>query len=88
MSPPKMTRMFGRRPVGVGACACATAVTGEERSYPSSARFARGNAPCHVFAISRLPGVNFSPQANSPSYDPPRAANSHSASVGNSLPAR
>jgi hypothetical protein len=36
----------------------------------------------------RPPGVNSSPQANSAPSSPPRAANSHSASVGRSLPAQ
>ena len=45
-----------------------------------------GKMPCQVLAISCPPGVNSSPQANSASSNPPRAANSHSASVGKSLP--
>ena len=47
-----------------------------------------GKSPCQVFAIARLRGMNSSPQANSVSSSPPRAANSHSASVGNSFPAQ
>ena len=44
-----------------------------------------GNSPCQVFAICRPPGANSSPQAYSASSSPPRAANSHSASVGRLL---
>ena len=44
--------------------------------------FCLGNSPCQVFAMCRPPGVNSSPQANSAPSRPPRAANSHSASVG------
>ena len=50
--------------------------------------FSCGNPPCQVFAIWRPPGANSSPQANSAPSSPPRAANSHSASVGSSLPAQ
>ena len=47
---------------------------------------------CWKFALPGIgrcmpPGVNSSPQANSAPSSPPRAANSHSASVGRSLPA-
>ena len=50
-------------------------------------RFWRGNSPCQVLAMCLPPGVNSSPQAYSAPSSPPRAANSHSASVGKSLPA-
>ena len=63
------------------------AVTGEVRSKPSSQRFSCGKLPCQVLAICWPPGVNSLPQANSVPSRPPRAANSHSASVGSSLPA-
>ncbi len=43
--------------------------------------FCRGNSPCQVFAICLPPGVNHRPRRSVPS-SPPRAANSHSASVG------
>ena len=64
---------------------------------PSPARIARvtvtriyfraGNFPARILARCCPPGVNSSPQANSAPSRPPRAANSHSASVGKSLPA-
>ena len=45
------------------------------------------NSPCHVFAI-RVPfGISSSPHANRAPSRPPRAAYSHSASVGSFLPA-
>src|SRR3954453_4850867 len=62
--------------------------TGGGRSNPSSFRFCRGNSPCQVLAWCLPPGVNSSPQAYSAPSSPPRAANSHSASVGKSLPAQ
>ena len=49
--------------------------------------FCHGNSPCQVLAMCRPSGANSSPQANSAPSRPPRAANSHSASVGSSLPA-
>ena len=51
------------------------------------ARFSCGKLPCQVLARCSPPGLNSSPQANSAPSSPPRAANSHSASVGSSLPA-
>ena len=50
------------------------------------ARFCHGNSPCHVLAMCRPRGANSSPHAYSTPSRPPRAANSHSASVGSSLP--
>ncbi len=45
-----------------------------------------GKSPCQVFAMWRPAGVNSLPHANSAPSRPPRAANSHSASVGKSRP--
>src|SRR5882757_8550832 len=64
------------------------AVTGDVRSKPSALEFWTGKLPCQVLAMCWPPGVNSLPQANSLSSRPPRAANSHSASVGRSLPAQ
>ena len=77
---------------------CRSCREGRSRSAetPSPARCARsrprsdcaaGNSPCQVLAMCMPPGVNSSPHANSAPSSPPRAANSHSASVGRSLPA-
>ena len=52
-----------------------------------SQRFSLGKLPCQVLARCWPPGLNSSPQANSAPSRPPRAAYSHSASVGRSLPA-
>src|SRR5215469_5490599 len=64
------------------------APAGEVPSYPSSQAFWTGNSPCQVLAIHSPPGLNSSPQANSAPSSPPRAASSHSASVGTALPAQ
>ena len=45
-----------------------------------------GTPPCQVFAIHWPPGVNSSPQGVRGAVQTPRAAYSHSASVGSSLP--
>ena len=64
------------------------APTGDVPSYPSTRVFSYGNSPCQVFAIAFPFGMSSSPQANSAPSSPPRAANSHSASVGSSFPAQ
>ena len=56
-------------------------------AYPSLIRFCHGNSPCQVLAIIVPSGANSSPQANTAPSSPPRAAHSHSASVGSALPA-
>src|SRR5215813_11469356 len=61
--------------------------TGAVPSKPSVRRFCQGNSPCQVLAIDLPPGVKSSPQTYSAPSSPPRAANSHSASVGSVLPA-
>ena len=64
------------------------APTGDVPSKPSSFRFCQGNSPCQKFAIN-LPSTRRSvPHAYSAPSRPPRAANSHSASVGSVLPAQ
>ena len=55
--------------------------------YAASFVFWYGKAPCQKLAIGRPPGVSSSPQAYSAPSSPPRAANSHSASVGSIMPA-
>ena len=62
--------------------------TGAVPSNPSSHVLRNGNSPCHQLASSSPPGDRSSPQAYSAPSIPPRAARSHSASVGNSLPAQ
>src|SRR5262249_49111600 len=64
------------------------APTGEVPSYPSSRVFRMGNSPCQVLAIHSPPGLNSPPHANSAPSSPPRAASSHSASLGMALPAQ
>src|SRR5712671_6188553 len=61
--------------------------TGEVRAKPSVRSLSSGKLPCQVLAMCLPAGVNSSPQANSAPSRPPRAANSHSASVGSFLPA-
>ena len=61
--------------------------TGDVPAKPSCSRFCHGNSPCQVLAIILPSGANSSPQVNRAWSSPPRAANSHSASVGSSLPA-
>ena len=65
-----------------------TSRPGAVPSKPSRRRFSLGNSPCHVLATWRPPGASSSPQANSAPSRPPRAARSHSASVGSALPAQ
>src|SRR4051812_26742586 len=60
--------------------------TGDDPSYPSLRRFCHGNSPCQVLAIILPPGANSLPQEYVMPSSPPRAANSHSASDGSSLP--
>ena len=62
-------------------------LTGDVRSQPSSFKFSCGKSPCQVLARCLPSGASSLPQANSAPSSPPRAANSHSASVGRSLPA-
>src|SRR4029079_4427387 len=62
--------------------------TGEVPSKPSSFVFCHGNSPCQLLAIALPSGKCSSPQAKTAASSPPRAACSHSASVGSSLPAQ
>src|SRR5215470_17296279 len=61
--------------------------TGEVPSYLSINKFSYGNLPCHVLAMGFVNCTSSSPQVKFFPSNPPRAANSHSASEGNSLPA-
>src|SRR5262249_25756618 len=56
--------------------------------YPSSAVSTLGNSPCQILHRWRPPGVKSSPQGYIFCSRPPRAAYSHSASVGRRLPAQ
>ena len=64
------------------------APTGDVPSKPSTFRFCQGNSPCQELAIALPSGKCSSPHANTAPSRPPRAANSHSASVGSSFPAQ
>ena len=64
------------------------AVTGAVPAWPSSTVLTSGKSPCQTLLICRPSGVNSSPQGKSACSSPPRAANSHSASVGRRLPAQ
>src|SRR4030095_14977545 len=61
--------------------------TGEVPSYLSRSRFCQGNSPCHELTIAFPSGNSSSPHVNVAPSNPPRAARSHSGSVGNSFPA-
>jgi len=60
--------------------------TGDVPRLSGGLRFCPGNSPCQVFAITFPRGNGSSPQVKTAPSRPPRAANSHSASVGSSLP--
>ena len=62
-------------------------LAGAVYSHPSAWVLWFGKSPCQTLAMWRPPGVSSSPHANSAPSSPPRAARSHSASVGISLPA-
>ena len=63
--------------------------TGEVRVHPLSLVLRHGKSgPSQVFAMIRPSGRGSSPQVNSVPSRPPRAAYSHSASVGRSAPAQ
>ena len=62
-------------------------LTGEVPRLPGGLRLCHGNSPCQVLAIVLPLGGGSSPQVKTAPSRPPRAANSHSASVGSSLPA-
>src|SRR5579871_414850 len=66
----------------------ANAVTGAVETKPSSAVFRTGNSPCQMLQRCLPRGVSSSPHGNLARSRPPRAARSHSASVGSRLPAQ
>ena len=61
-------------------------LTGAASAKPSSTVLRSGNRPCHVLA--RLGSIGSFPHAFTRRSSPPRAANSHSASVGRRFPAQ
>src|SRR5215218_10280982 len=63
------------------------ALTGDVRSYPSLAVFLSGKWPWKLLHCGRSSANGSSPQTYFFPASPPRAANSHSASVGSRLPA-
>ena len=60
--------------------------TGAVPAKPSASKFRQGKGPCQVFAKWRPAGASSSPHTYSAASSPPRAAHSHSASVGRVLP--
>ncbi len=62
-------------------------LTGALRSKRSVARFFVGKSPCQELHCGVVSLYVAAPQTNSAPESPPRAANSHSASVGRRLPA-
>jgi len=60
--------------------------TGDVPTQPRAPSLRYGNLPCHVLAINRPPGWDFSPHGYVVALSP-RAAYSHSVSVGSRLPA-
>src|SRR4051795_7910836 len=63
------------------------ASTGQVPTYPSSAVLRVGKRPCQMLHRCAPSGVRSSPQAYRAWWRPPRAAYSHSASVGSRPPA-
>src|SRR6266540_2959156 len=56
--------------------------TGAVPTKPSAAVLRTGKSPCQTFILCSPPGSSSSPHGNAFALSPPRAANSHSASVG------